>query len=241
MVNKGLEVMEAHWLFDVGIDRIQVVIQPQSIIHSAVEYADGAVIAQLGTADMKLPIQYALFYPRDVYKRQIEYIEVVLGEYCDELNGTMSLSNAKIEDALTRAWYDANPKNKFKLEYDARDQALRQFIVRLEIMLAWVEHINNMNNRKQDISRLKTLRAELIKEIQEIQKNPAWKNQKNANILAWALAYMQQYLNGQVVKLRIYSEFVYTGLITVGNDGIPDIDHDLAHVKYYEPWRNRCV
>ena len=64
MVNKGLEVMEAHWLFDVGIDRIQVVIQPQSIIHSAVEYADGAVIAQLGTADMKLPIQYALFYPR---------------------------------------------------------------------------------------------------------------------------------------------------------------------------------
>lgn len=171
-------------------------------------------------------------------KDDIEYVEVVLGEYCDELNGTMSLSNAKIEDALTRAWYDANPKNKFKLEYDARDQALRQFIVRLEIMLAWVEHINNMNNRKQDISRLKTLRAELIKEIQEIQKNPAWKNQKNANILAWALSYMQQYLNGQVVKLRIYSEFVYTGLITVGNDGIPVIDHDLAHVKYYEPWRN---
>ena len=56
--------LEAHWLFDVDIDRIQVVIQPQSIIHSAVEYADGAVIAQLGTADMKLPIQYALFYPR---------------------------------------------------------------------------------------------------------------------------------------------------------------------------------
>lgn len=63
LVNKGLEVMEAKWLFDVDLDRIQVVVHPQSIIHSAVEYLDGAVIAQLGVPDMKLPIQYALFYP----------------------------------------------------------------------------------------------------------------------------------------------------------------------------------
>ena len=63
MVNKGLEVMEARWLFNVDIDDVQVVVQPQSVIHSMVEYVDGAVIAQLGTPDMKLPIQYALFYP----------------------------------------------------------------------------------------------------------------------------------------------------------------------------------
>ena len=63
MVNKGLEVMEARWLFDVDIDDVQVVVQPQSVIHSMVEYVDGAVIAQLGTPDMKLPIQYALVYP----------------------------------------------------------------------------------------------------------------------------------------------------------------------------------
>lgn len=63
MVNKGLEVIEAKWLFDVAPENIQVVIQPQSIIHSMVEYKDGAVIAQLGTPDMKLPIQYALVYP----------------------------------------------------------------------------------------------------------------------------------------------------------------------------------
>ena len=63
MVNKGLEVIEAQWLFDVPLDQIQVVVHPQSIIHSAVEYTDGAVIAQLGTPDMRLPIQYALFYP----------------------------------------------------------------------------------------------------------------------------------------------------------------------------------
>ena len=63
LVNKALEVMEARWLFDVELDSIQVVIHPQSIIHSMVEYVDSAVIAQLGMPDMKLPIQYALFYP----------------------------------------------------------------------------------------------------------------------------------------------------------------------------------
>ncbi|SEQ11640.1 1-deoxy-D-xylulose 5-phosphate reductoisomerase [Lachnospiraceae bacterium RM5] len=63
MVNKGLEVIEARWLFDTDFDNIEVVIQPQSVIHSMVEYDDGAVIAQLGTPDMKLPIQYAFFYP----------------------------------------------------------------------------------------------------------------------------------------------------------------------------------
>ena len=64
MLNKGLEVIEAKWLFDVDFDQIQVVVQPQSVIHSMVEYEDGAVIAQLGTPDMKLPIQYALYYPK---------------------------------------------------------------------------------------------------------------------------------------------------------------------------------
>lgn len=63
LVNKGLEVMEAKWLFDVTLEQIQVVVHPQSIIHSAVEYADGGIMAQLGMPDMKLPIQYALFYP----------------------------------------------------------------------------------------------------------------------------------------------------------------------------------
>ena len=63
LVNKGLEVIEAKWLFDVDIEQIQVVVHPQSIIHSMVEYVDGAIIAELGTPDMKLPIQYALYYP----------------------------------------------------------------------------------------------------------------------------------------------------------------------------------
>ncbi len=67
MVNKGLEVIEAKWLFHVDVDQVQVVVQPQSVIHSMVEYEDGAVMAQLGTPDMKLPIQYALYYPERRY------------------------------------------------------------------------------------------------------------------------------------------------------------------------------
>ena len=63
MVNKGLEVIEAKWLFGVGLDDIQVIVQPQSLIHSMVQYEDGGIMAQLGTPDMKLPIQYALYYP----------------------------------------------------------------------------------------------------------------------------------------------------------------------------------
>lgn len=63
LVNKGLEVMEAKWLFGVELEQIQVVVHPQSVVHSMVEYEDGAVIAQLGTPDMRLPIQYALYYP----------------------------------------------------------------------------------------------------------------------------------------------------------------------------------
>ena len=75
MVNKGLEVIEAKWLFGVSVDQVQVVVQPQSIIHSMVEYEDGAVLAQLGTPDMKLPIQYALYYPerRDLLGDRLDF------------------------------------------------------------------------------------------------------------------------------------------------------------------------
>ena len=78
LVNKGLEVMEAKWLFNVTLDQIQVVVHPQSVIHSAVEYEDGAVIAQLGTPDMRLPIQYALYYPerRNLSGRRLDLFEI---------------------------------------------------------------------------------------------------------------------------------------------------------------------
>ena len=78
LVNKGLEVIEAKWLFDVSLDQIQVVVHPQSIIHSMVEYVDGGIMAQLGTPDMKLPIQYALFYPdrRPLTGKRVNFYEL---------------------------------------------------------------------------------------------------------------------------------------------------------------------
>lgn len=78
MVNKGLEVIEAKWLFHVDFDDVQVVIQPQSLIHSMVQFKDGAIMAQLGTPDMKLPIQYALFYPerREVGGKKVDFTEL---------------------------------------------------------------------------------------------------------------------------------------------------------------------
>ena len=80
LVNKGLEVMEAKWLFGVNLDQIQVVVHPQSVIHSMVQYEDGAIIAQLGTPDMKLPIQYALYYPERRFLRGMRLDFYKLGQ-----------------------------------------------------------------------------------------------------------------------------------------------------------------
>lgn len=81
MVNKGLEVLEAHWLFDVPVDQVQVVVQPQSIVHSAVQYVDGSVKAQLGLPDMRIPIEYALYAPdRRALKEDQRLDLAVLGQ-----------------------------------------------------------------------------------------------------------------------------------------------------------------
>ena len=78
MINKGLEVMEAKWLFDVNLNQVEVVVHPQSILHSAVEFMDGAVIGQMGTPDMRLPILYALFYPnrKTLYAESLDLFKV---------------------------------------------------------------------------------------------------------------------------------------------------------------------
>ena len=78
LMNKGLEVIEAHWLFNCDYDNIQVVIHPQSIVHSMVEYVDNSIIAQLGSADMRLPIQYALNYPdrKESVSNGIDFYEI---------------------------------------------------------------------------------------------------------------------------------------------------------------------
>lgn len=121
MVNKGLEVMEAKWLFGVSYDMVEVVVQPQSLIHSMVEFVDGSIMAQLGSPDMRLPIQYALFYPErrildskrvdfktlrsiDFYEPDMEnFVGLKLAYKAGEIGGSMpTVFNAANERAVAK-------------------------------------------------------------------------------------------------------------------------------------------
>ena len=123
LVNKGLEVMEARWLFDVSLDNIQVLIHPQSIVHSAVQYCDGAVMAQLGVPDMKLPIQYALFYPdrRPMAEKRLDLFE--LGSLTFEKPDTDTFRGLKL--AFDAAFAGGSMPTVFNA---ANEMAVRRFL-----------------------------------------------------------------------------------------------------------------
>ena len=123
LVNKGLEVMEARWLFDVSLDNIQVLIHPQSIVHSAVQYCDGAVIAQLGVPDMKLPIQYALFYPdrRPMSEKRLDLFE--LGSLTFEKPDTDTFRGLKL--AFDAAYAGGSMPTVFNA---ANEMAVKRFL-----------------------------------------------------------------------------------------------------------------
>ncbi|MBO4913246.1 MAG: 1-deoxy-D-xylulose-5-phosphate reductoisomerase [Butyrivibrio sp.] len=123
LVNKGLEVMEARWLFDVSLDNIEVLVHPQSIVHSAVQYVDGAVIAQLGVPDMKLPIQYALFYPdrRPMAEKRLNLFE--LGSLTFEKPDTDTFRGLKL--AFDSAYAGGSMPTVFNA---ANEMAVRRFL-----------------------------------------------------------------------------------------------------------------
>ena len=125
LVNKGLEVMEAKWLFHVDFDQIQVVVHPQSIIHSMVEYVDGGIIAQLGMPDMKLPIQYALFYPnrRPMAGKRVDFYE--LGSITCERPDIETFTGLKL--ALRAAREGGSMPTVFNA---ANEEAVRLFLQR---------------------------------------------------------------------------------------------------------------
>ena len=168
----------------------------------------------------------------------IEYVEAILSEYCNRQNDAFTLNNGKVEERLTNEWDRINAKNKFKLEYDAHDQAIRQFTSRLDLMLTWYEQMGNLNKRKQDISRLRVLKQEILGVCAGIQKDGSWKKEQYANVLSWLLLFMKEYLNGEYSRLHIYSELLLTGAISVNEDGSPNIDYTMAEIRYFEPWRN---
>ncbi len=117
LVNKGLEVIEAKWLFDVSLEQIQVLIQPQSILHSAVQFKDGAVIGQMGVPDMKLPIQYALFYPKrlSMQNNQVDFYELASMTFekpdMDTFEGlSMAYEASRIGGSMPTVFNAANEK-----------------------------------------------------------------------------------------------------------------------------------
>ena len=148
LVNKGLEVMEAKWLFDVELSQIQVVVQPQSVIHSMVEYEDGAIIAELGTADMRLPIQYALDYPdrRPLSGERLDFYK--LGQITFERPDTdtfrgLALAYRAMEQGgnVPTAFNAANERAVAKfLNHEIR------FLEIPEIIEACMEHCNYVKN-----------------------------------------------------------------------------------------------
>ena len=148
LVNKGLEVMEAKWLFAVELSQIQVVVQPQSVIHSMVEYEDGAIIAELGTADMRLPIQYALYYPdrRPLSGERLDFYK--LGQITFERPDTdtfrgLALAYRAMEQGgnVPTAFNAANERAVAKfLNHEIR------FLEIPEIIEACMEHCNYVKN-----------------------------------------------------------------------------------------------
>ena len=148
LVNKGLEVMEAKWLFDVELSQIQVVVQPQSVIHSMVEYEDGAIIAELGPADMRLPIQYALYYPdrRPLSGERLDFYK--LGQITFERPDTdtfrgLALAYRAMEQGgnVPTAFNAANERAVAKfLNHEIR------FLEIPEIIEACMEHCNYVKN-----------------------------------------------------------------------------------------------
>ena len=148
LVNKGLEVMEAKWLFDVELSQIQVVVQPKSIIHSMVEFKDGAVMAQLGTPDMRLPIQYALYYPdrRPLSGERLDFYK--LGQITFERPDTdtfrgLALAYRAMEQGgnVPTAFNAANERAVAKfLNHEIR------FLEIPEIIGACMEHCNYVKN-----------------------------------------------------------------------------------------------
>ena len=160
LVNKGLEVIEAKWLFGVELEQIQVVVHPQSIIHSMVEYVDGAIMAQLGTPDMKLPIQYALFYPdrRPMPGKKLDFYE--LGQMTFEKPDTETFEGLKL--AYRASKIGGNMPTVYNA---ANEKAVELFLNRKISYLQITELI------EQCMQQIKMVENPTVDEILQTEKN----------------------------------------------------------------------
>lgn len=170
--------------------------------------------------------------------KTLELIDLVLADYDANIDGQYRISEAKIEEHLNAAWDSANSKSKFKLEYDARDLAIRQYRQRLTIMLKWAEHVRNRMGSQKEIERLRLLRKDILDLVKQLCADDSWRNVRDASILDWMLWYMGKYLTDAVSELDIYSDLLYTGVFSLDETGVPKMEPSLSDIKYYELWRN---
>jgi 1-deoxy-D-xylulose-5-phosphate reductoisomerase len=160
LVNKGLEVIEAKWLFDVTLDMIQVVVQPQSIIHSMVEFIDGGIIAQLGVPDMKLPIQYALLYPerRIMQGERIDFAKI----------GSISFQNPDIDTfkGLKLAYKAGNMGGSIPTVFNAaNEKAVSMFLDRK------IQYLDIVNIIEKCMDEHKYVENPNVEQILDIEKS----------------------------------------------------------------------
>ena len=160
LVNKGLEVIEATWLFGVGTDKIEVIVHPQSVIHSAVEYEDGAVMAQLGTPDMRLPIQYALYYPdrRTLSGKRLDLFDI--GQLTFERPDTNTFKGLSL--AIMAAKKGGNMPTVFNA---ANEKAVALF---LDKKIKYLEIIDIIEQSMNEISYIDDPKVEQILETEKI-------------------------------------------------------------------------
>ncbi len=159
LVNKGLEVMEAKWLFGVELEQIQVVVHPQSIVHSAVQFMDGAIIAQLGVPDMKLPIQYALFYPdrRPMGGKRVDLFE--LGQLTFEKPDTDTFQG------LVLAYQAARMGGSMPTVYNAANEMAVKFFLDGAITFLEITEIIG-----EAMAQHRTIREPSVEQILETEK-----------------------------------------------------------------------
>jgi len=168
----------------------------------------------------------------------LDYVKAVLGEYSSEKNGTLILDDCMIEDKLNAAWDEANPKNKFKLEYGARAQALKHLRLRLELMLTWSEQLSVQKKRDDNLVKLKVLREELLNSIIALETDNGWQYEYCSNIIRFMFYRIKTMLNGQTNDIRIFSELLHTGVISLDKNWLPILNEALTEVRFNEPWRN---
>ena len=167
---------------------------------------------------------------------EVELVRDVLLQYCEGKNDELVISEEKIATILDTTWDEVNTKNRFMLEYGARDKILREFDSRLLLMKSWIEYVNQSHDSRLDMKRINVLRKEIISLIDKALSE-ADNVAQFASLLKYVLWFIRNYLTEANSIADAFKEFLYTGQFTMTEEGIPVIDVTTARIKYYEPWR----